>query len=726
MLKNKKIIAAISVVLLIAIVILIVVLATRHKHEYKEVVTEPTCVDKGYTTYTCSCGDSYISNEVDPLGHSYSDWTVIKEATVDEEGLKEKECIRCNDKVSETIAKLDHTHNYTSVVTNPTCVDKGYTTYTCSCSDSYKDNEVDPLGHSYSDWTVIKEATVDEEGLKEKECIRCNDKVSETIAKLDHTHNYTSVVTNPTCVDKGYTTYTCSCGDSYISNEVDPLGHTEELIPGKEATCTESGLTEGKKCSVCNETLVEQVEIETIDHAYTEEVTEPTCVDKGYTTYTCSCGDSYKDNETNALGHTEEVIPAKEATCTEKGLTEGKKCSVCNETLVEQVEIETIDHAYTEEVTEPTCTSKGYTTYTCKCGDSYKDNETDVVDHDYKEFSKIEATCKELGYVTYKCSYCEDIQLEVVDYADHKFEVDTCSVCGLVLMGKPYEENGYTYINLGMYPQSVVTDLETIKALSTIYSYNSLGYIEYNGNEYKRTFAYIGYNDEYKFNNGDIIVNDRTYYCLVEPIKWRVLSEDANSYTLLCDNIIYYMNYFKYVSGRTDSNGNSIATGNYEYSSIRAWLNSYDGSSYNVDNYTKEGFYNVAFNEEEKAIINTTLVDNSANSTHSSTNKYTCNDTYDKVYLLSYKDALNPAYGFETSENASDINKAKMTTDYVRCMGAMSVNEDSYGKYEYWMRSTQADADCFVNLINSYGFLFLTEIAFENPRGVCPAINISK
>ena len=420
------------------------------------------------------------------------------------------------------------------------------------------------------------------------------------------------------------------------------------------------------------------------------------------------------------------MIPGKEATCTESGLTEGKKCSVCNETLVEQVEIETKDHAYTEEVTEPTCTSKGYTTYTCKCGDSYKDNETDVVDHDYKEFSKIEATCKELGYVTYKCSYCEDIQLEVVDYVDHKFDVDTCSVCGLVLMGKPYEENGYTYINLGMFPQSVVTDLETIKALSTIYSYNSLGYIEYNGNEYKRTFANLVYNYEYKFNNGDIIVDDRTYYCLVEPIKWRVLSEDANSYTLLCDNIIYYMNYVKYVSDRKDSNGNSIAIGNYEFSSIRAWLNSYDGSSYKVNDYTKEGFYNVAFNEEEKAIINTTFVDNSANSTHSSTNKYTCNDTYDKVYLLSYKDALNPAYGFETSENARDINKAKMTTDYVRCMGAMSVEEDTYGKCIYWTRSSAADADCFVNLINLYGSLYLFEMAYENPSGVCPAINISK
>ena len=42
-------------------------------------------------------------------------------------------------------------------------------------------------------------------------------------------------------------------------------------------------------------------------------------------------------------------------------------------------------HRYTEEVTTPTCTEQGYTTYTCACGDSYIDNylpatHTEVID----------------------------------------------------------------------------------------------------------------------------------------------------------------------------------------------------------------------------------------------------------------------------------------------------------------------------------------------------------
>lgn len=46
----------------------------NHQHSYTAVVTEPTCTEKGYTTYTCSCGDSYIADEIPALGHSYGQW----------------------------------------------------------------------------------------------------------------------------------------------------------------------------------------------------------------------------------------------------------------------------------------------------------------------------------------------------------------------------------------------------------------------------------------------------------------------------------------------------------------------------------------------------------------------------------------------------------------------------------------------------------------------------
>ena len=41
------------------------------------------------------------------------------------------------------------------------------------------------------------------------------------------------------------------------------------------------------------------------------------------------------------------------------------------------------EHSYTAVVTEPTCTTGGFTTYTCECGDSYIADETPALGHDW-------------------------------------------------------------------------------------------------------------------------------------------------------------------------------------------------------------------------------------------------------------------------------------------------------------------------------------------------------
>ena len=80
------------------------------------------------------------------------------------------------------------------------------------------------------------------------------------------------------------------------------------------------------------ETLTETATVPTTAHvhSYAESTVEATCTEKGYTQYTCDCGDSYRDKETAALGHTEtqEVIPATEEApgCTRH------TCTRCGET----------------------------------------------------------------------------------------------------------------------------------------------------------------------------------------------------------------------------------------------------------------------------------------------------------------------------------------------------------------------------------------------------------
>ena len=170
-----------------------------HTHSYKDVVTAPTCTEKGYTTHTCACGDSYVDTYVDALGHAWDNGKVTKEPTETETGTKTFTCTRCGETKTETIPKLTHEHSYKAVVTAPTCTEKGYTTHTCSCGDSYVDTYVDALGHAWDSGTVTKQPTATETGVRTYTCTRCNATKTETIpatGSVDVTRMFTDVTKN--------------------------------------------------------------------------------------------------------------------------------------------------------------------------------------------------------------------------------------------------------------------------------------------------------------------------------------------------------------------------------------------------------------------------------------------------------------------------------------------------------------------------------------------------
>lgn len=164
-----------------------------------------------------------------------------------------------------------------------------------------------------------------------------------------HEHNYTKKVVSATCTTGGYTQHTCSCGDSY-----------------KDASTTKLG------------------------HNYSGKVVAPTSTAKGYTLYTCSrCGATYKDNYTPATGTGNSGNGGGGSTTPSTPSTPS--------TPVHQ-------HSYSEIVTPATCTTKGYTTYTCACGHSYTANYNGGNGHSYKEVYEnvpvYETVC-----IT-RCGYC--------------------------------------------------------------------------------------------------------------------------------------------------------------------------------------------------------------------------------------------------------------------------------------------------------------------------------
>ena len=158
--------------------------------------------------------------------------------------------------------------------------------------------------------------------------------------------------------------------------------HTEVIDKAVAATCTATGLTEGKHCSVCGEVLVAQETVDALGHRLENWIQlDPTCTEAGYTAHQrCSregCGYASLYFELAPKGHTVVVDEAVEVTCTTDGKTEGSHCSVCNEVLVAQETITALGHDLeNHDAKAPTYSEAGWEAYeSCKregCGYSTK------------------------------------------------------------------------------------------------------------------------------------------------------------------------------------------------------------------------------------------------------------------------------------------------------------------------------------------------------------------
>ncbi|MBO6263244.1 MAG: hypothetical protein J6N93_03080, partial [Clostridia bacterium] len=190
-------------------------------------------------------------------------------------------------------------------------------------------------------------------------------------------------------------------------------------------------------------------------HDYAKEVIAPTCTEGGYTVYTCSCGDSYTSDYTEETGHNwGEWVVLKKPECDKNG-EEVRTCLNDNK-HVEKREISALGHDYVAKVTAASCTTGGYTTYTCsRCGDTYESDFTSLLNHKWGEWVIVKAatadengeerrvcqndrthietraipalghnyvgvvtkpTCTENGYTTYTCTDCENSFIS--DYVD--------------------------------------------------------------------------------------------------------------------------------------------------------------------------------------------------------------------------------------------------------------------------------------------------------------------
>jgi len=407
---------------------------------------------------------------------------------------------------------------------------------------------------------------------------------------------------------------------------------------------------------------------------------------------------------------------------------------------------------------EPGCGEAGIQKRTCVCGEEQtRDYTVDHVDenedgkcdrcgislggahtHEFGEWQPLNGsrpTCTESALEIRKCS-CGETESREVPALGHidQNEDGKCDRCGISLGGnEPAVTNdAYTregdYIYFGSYPQTVVTDDRVkigLTALAgdlptaedsknwTSYGYYIEGevvdymwYIDLAYNEVKYRGVYFtsyrpdethrlskAANSQQDDNGYNV---STVYWFKYEPIKWRILSEANGEALILCEMIIdsrEYCNFDEETQQRVEysHNGGNGYANNYALSDIRAWLN--------------DTFYNTAFSALQKEYIKLTTVKNDLRSanpnsdpTFETSDKYMsflCEDTEDHIFLLSFQEATNDAYGFNPDmDNVADPAREKIPTDYAKCQDVMVSKDTGYvGNGTCWWLRTPAEYD---------------------------------
>ncbi len=210
-------------------------------------------------------------------------------------------------------------------------------------------------------------------------------------------------------------------------------------------------------------------------------------------------------------------------------------------------------------------------------------------------------------------------------------------------------------------------------------------------------------------------ITGTTYWFLWEPLRWHVL--DPETGLILCETVIDSQPYNNYrLLYSQDIYGNDADWGdaskkyyanNYEKSDIRAWL---------TDEAQAGSFLNMAFTEAQREKIFASELENKAYGIERS--DYNSASTTDKVFLLSWTDAMTRYYGFAGNEREDPARQVK-GSDYAKCQGLHVNTENGCSEWRLRTAGSTSAYSCYVDTAGKLGtYCFVNSTIY----GIRPAL----
>ncbi len=336
--------------------------------------------------------------------------------------------------------------NESTVTTDPTCTSTGEKTFTCTVCSAKKTEVVEMTDHNYVDGS----------------CSVCGETVP-----LKYTFDYTtgSNGTLASNVKEGLVTLTFSKGTGSNAPTWYSSGGAIRFYANNTLTIStvEGYYIKSIALTYTNSTYFNNVNVGSISSGQWTPADEDAA--SVMFTYVASKDNSRVSKIEVELGaicyHTNKVAigEAKDATCTEDGITAGEKCADCGYVIAEQETIPATGHKdenpadskcdtcgtnlCTEHVwvdgdviTPATCNETGLQAQVCEnCGEPGEDKVIDALEHNIVTDAAVAATCTTTGLTEGShcdregCGYVEKAQ-EVTNALGHTWSDNTCSVCG--------------------------------------------------------------------------------------------------------------------------------------------------------------------------------------------------------------------------------------------------------------------------------------------------------